>query len=242
MRFRMLIGVGGALVVVATAQLGSSAGAVRAHGPNLWAGNWTTSTGNLGFRLMSKEDIANAEHEARVAQLFDKLPCHGPQYYRGGYFSTSDAGKIIGCGTPTRLAGRYVSINKANIAGSFSLRIVSRKPLRFGGDDSTYTPDPRAGQPATKHPWTGNWVRDFRGDGRCGSTAFLTVVTPKIGLLQTETLKATPASATSFTFELKRAREQTWHRLARGRGNSFKFVARIAGHFDVRVTVTENGK
>jgi len=48
MPFRVLIGVGGILVLLASAQLGSSDGAVRPHGPNLWAGNWTTSTGNLG--------------------------------------------------------------------------------------------------------------------------------------------------------------------------------------------------
>ena len=235
-RLRAFIGFG-VLVISACTLLGSAGGAQPVHGPNLWAGSWTTSTGRLAFRLLDKEEVANAKGEARHRELYDRLPCRGPQYYRGGYFSDRDAGKVLGCGTPERLSGRYVSNNNPKNAGSFSIKITTRTPLAFAG---SYTPDPPPGKRAKSSRWTGSWQADFAGDGCCALA--VVVSSPTITLLQPEQLKANPASGTTFTFEIRRPREVAWHRLARGTDDTHRFMARIPGHYLVRVTVSSKGR
>jgi hypothetical protein len=158
----------------------TTAVAASSHGPNLWSGQWNTSTGGLGFRLMTASDISVAKTEAQHKQLYDQLPCNGPQYYRGGYFNSTDAGKVLACGTPMRLQGRWVSNNDPTNHGSFDIaidtidvslvadsgiagddeRATPASPLAF---DGVYTPDGKA----FDHRWTGQWSSDFGGDGCC---------------------------------------------------------------------------
>ncbi|MDP9226782.1 MAG: hypothetical protein M3P18_23655 [Actinomycetota bacterium] len=128
---------------------------------NLWAGQWSTSSGGFALRLLYPTDIEIAKTESGAAQLYDKLNCPGPQYYRGGYVDPGDRGKIIGCGTPHHLFGRWLSNDDGN-AGSFDITISSTSPLKFTG---WAQPD---GQ-TTKDTWTGSWLSHFAGDGCCGA-------------------------------------------------------------------------
>jgi hypothetical protein len=216
----------GLLLVFAAVVLTVADASGPVHGPNLWAGTWSTSTGRFALRLMDSEDIANARKEARHAQLFDRLSCRGPQYYRGGYVSGSDTGKMIGCGTPTELTGRYASDRNTTSAGSFSISITTRIPLAFSG---SYTPDSGA-----SYPWKGTWQSDFPGDGCCALG--LSVSAAKVDLLQTVTLRARPASGTSYLFEIKRTSDLAWDRLASGPSDTYQFQTKIPGHFQVQVT------
>jgi GDSL-like lipase/acylhydrolase family protein len=130
------------------------------HGRNLWSGQWTTSTGGFALRLFLPGDLAIAKQEPRRTQLWNKLPCkNGPQFYRGGYNNPDDRGKIMGCGTPTRLRGRWSSNDFPNANGSFDITITSRSPLRFKGKA---TPD--GGKPSA---WSGTWKSHFGDDGCC---------------------------------------------------------------------------
>jgi GT2 family glycosyltransferase len=77
-------------------------------------------------------------------------------------------------------------------------------------------------------------------------TVAITVPVPVIKLGQTETLQATltpaTAKATNFVFQAKRAAAATWTQLASGPSATFAYKATIAGHFNVRVVATVNGK
>lgn len=142
----------------------ASAGGSRAsHGPNLWSGRWITSTGSFALRRLHPDEIQTAkEPGADKGQLFAKLPCKsGPQLYRGGYASGGDLGKIMGCGTATTLRGRFLS-NVNGAAGSFSIHISSRQPLKFAG---TFSADSGGGS----QTWTGTWSNHFGGDNCCSS-------------------------------------------------------------------------
>ena len=132
--------------------------ATKPAGPNLWAGDWKTSDGTVGWRLLSPPEIANARRAPEHGELFDKLPCKndGPQFYEGGYVA-GESGKVIACGTPTQIEGRWLSAVTATNHGSFTLEINSQQPLTFRG---TATPD--GGKP---FPWTGSWLKHFAGDG-----------------------------------------------------------------------------
>jgi len=244
MRSRLLTVVG-LLTLAAGLLLGTARAVKPPHGPNLWAGTWTTSTGRLGLRLMDSRDLAVAKSETRRRDLFDRLRCHGPQYYRGGYVSGSDTGKVIGCGTPRHLTGRYLSDNRAIGGGSFDISnnaktpiiVDNTPPLTFAGN---FTPDTVAGKKRTRTRWTGSWQDDFIGDGCCALAVIAS--SSRVELGQTVTLRARPASGTTFTFEIKRAREQSWYRLAKGVADTFRLAARIPGHFDVRATTVVGGR
>lgn len=152
-------------LVIALAIAGSSfsagpaSGFEQRHGPNFWAGQWTTSTGGVAFRVLDENDIKIARTEQRHALLYDRLPCKdGPQFYRGGY-TGSNRGKVIACGTSASLNGRWSSNDISTDNGSFTIAITSRHPLKFSG---TATPD--GGRP---FKWTGSWDRHFGGDGCC---------------------------------------------------------------------------
>ena len=141
--------------------LGLASGAVGAappHAPNLWAGDWKTSDGTVGWRLLRPSELRDAaEITPGHAQLYDKLPCkEGPQFYEGGYVA-GDAGKVIACGTPTEMEGRWLSDTNPGNHGSFTLKINSLNPLTFAG---TAVAD--GGSPFS---WTGSWKSDFGGDG-----------------------------------------------------------------------------
>jgi hypothetical protein len=124
---------------------------------NLWAGEWKTSTGGFALRLLGPSDIAIAKTEPGAPQLYDKLKCPGSQYYRGGYVDPGDKGKIIACGTPTHLYGRWLSNDNGN-TGAFDITITLGTPPVFTG---WAQPD---GQ-ATQDTWTGTWLSHFAGDG-----------------------------------------------------------------------------
>lgn len=90
--------------VVATAAwlvAGSSLAGSSDHGTELWAGQWTTNTGGVAWRAFNEQDLNTAKTGKDAKELFNKLPCKdGPEFYRGGYTSGGDRGKIMGCGTP----------------------------------------------------------------------------------------------------------------------------------------------
>jgi len=136
---------------------GAAAGPVATHGPNLWAGDWNTSSGKVGWRLLRPSEIRDAQSADDHKELYDKLKCHdGPQFYEGGYAAV-DEGKVIACGTPTEIEGRWLSNVRATNHGSFTLEINSQNPLTFTG---TAVPD--GGKPFR---WTGRWFKAFGGDG-----------------------------------------------------------------------------
>ena len=100
---------------------------------NYWAGTWTTSTGGFALHLLHPSDIEIAKKGQDAAQLYNKLgSCPGTQYYRGGYVDPGDKGKIMGCGTPTHLVGRWLSNDDGN-TGSFDISISSTNPPKFTG-------------------------------------------------------------------------------------------------------------
>lgn len=133
------------------------------HGRELWAGQWTTSTGGVAWRVFLEGDLENAKKGRDAKELFDKLPCkNGPRFYRGGYTAGGDRGKIMGCGTPTGMRGRW----RSNVGGqfqngSYEIRISSRNPLKFTG---TFRQDD-----GVTGKYTGTWSSHFDGDGAEGA-------------------------------------------------------------------------
>ncbi len=143
--------------------VGGSTAAQADHGAELWAGQWTTSTGGVAWRAFNEDDLEIAKKGKDRVELFDKLPCkNGPQFYRGGYTAGADRGKIMGCGTPTYMRGRWLSnVGGSFQNGSYEIRITSRKPLKFSG---TFTQDD-----GVTGKYTGTWASHFDGDGCCGA-------------------------------------------------------------------------
>jgi len=138
----------------------SSAGPSN-HGPELWAGQWTTSTGGVAWRAFNEQDLRIAKTGKDATELFNKLPCkNGPRFYRGGYTAGDDRGKIMGCGTPTNMRGRW----RSNVGGqfqngSYEIHISSRNPVKFKG---TFRQDD-----GVTGAYTGTWASHFDGDGCC---------------------------------------------------------------------------
>jgi Putative peptidoglycan binding domain len=153
------------------AVLGLAAWAVAAslaarsdHGSELWAGQWTTSTGGVAWRVFLEGDLENAKKAKDAVELFNKLPCkNGPRFYRGGYTAGGDRGKIMGCGTATSMRGRWMSnVGGQFQNGSYTIRISSRNPLKFTG---TFRQDD-----GVSGPYTGTWASHFDGDGCCAKS------------------------------------------------------------------------
>ena len=157
---RALTGLG-ALMIAGVWLLGGSAAAPVDHGPNLWSGKWTTSTGSVAWRAFNEQDLENARTGSDAKELFDKLPCkNGPQFYRGGYAAGGDRGKIMGCGTPTNMRGRWLSnVGVSYVNGSYTIHISSRNPLKFSG---TFRQDN-----GVSGSYTGTWSNHFEDDGCC---------------------------------------------------------------------------
>ncbi|MGZ5393879.1 MAG: peptidoglycan-binding domain-containing protein [Mycobacterium sp.] len=144
---------------------GSSWASSSDHGSESWAGQWTTSTGGVAWRVFTEGDLKIAKTGKDAAELFNKLPCkNGPHFYRGGYTAGGDKGKIMGCGTATSMRGRW----RSNVGGqfqngSYTIRISSRNPLKFTG---TFRQDD-----GVKGAYTGTWASHFDGDGCCPNAA-----------------------------------------------------------------------
>ena len=160
---RLLRSVGAVASLLAAAgvwSLGGSSAAPTDHGRNLWAGKWETSTGSVSWRLLSESEIQTAKKTPDAKELFNKLPCkNGPQLYRGGYAAGADRGKIMGCGTPTNMRGRWLSNVGGNFQnGSYAIHISSSSPLRFTG---TFRQDD-----GVTGKYEGTWLRHFE-DGCC---------------------------------------------------------------------------
>ena len=122
----------------------------------IWASAWSTSTGGFTFYKMDAAGIQNAKQEKYAGDLYKKLKCPGPQFYRGGYLNPNDRGKIIGCGTSTHLYGRWRSNVDGN-TGAFDISITPGDPPKFTG-----WAQPDGG---SRGPWTGTWLRYFDGSG-----------------------------------------------------------------------------
>ncbi len=160
MRLRQISAVLVALVAAAWMVAGSLAGGSD-HGSEFWAGQWTTSTGGVAWRAFNEDDLRIAKSGKDAIELFNKLPCKsGPHFYRGGYTAGGDRGKIMGCGSPTRMRGRWMSnVGGQFQNGSYDIRISSRNPLKFTG---TFRQDD-----GVTGPYTGTWASHFDGDGCC---------------------------------------------------------------------------
>ena len=141
--------------------VGGSSAVPTDHGPELWAGQWTTSTGGVAWRAFNDQDLEIAKTGKDAKELFDKLPCkNGPRFYRGGYSAGADRGKIMGCGTPTNMRGRWLSnVGGGFQNGSYVIHISSQDPLKFTG---TYRQDD-----GVTGKYTGTWSSHFGGDGCC---------------------------------------------------------------------------
>ena len=144
---------------------GSSLASSSDHGTELWAGQWTTNTGGVAWRAFNEQDLNTAKTGKDAKELFNKLPCKdGPEFYRGGYTSGGDRGKIMGCGTPTSMRGRWLSNVGGNyVNGSYEIHISSRNPLKFTGK---YRQDNGA-----TGTYSGTWASHFDGDGCCEEPA-----------------------------------------------------------------------
>jgi hypothetical protein len=131
---------------------------------NVFAGQWTTNTGGVGFRVVSSSD----GRQAITAQ--GGTPCSKPTvYYRGGYYdpASGHSGKVTGCteGSPEHMVARYVGdpATDPGAAGGFDIHFVpptKASPATFKG---TYTSS--AGTPGS--PYTGVFKDHFQGDGCC---------------------------------------------------------------------------
>ena len=119
----------------------------------------------FAWRAFNEQDLNTAKTGKDAKELFNKLPCKdGPEFYRGGYTSGGDRGKIMGCGTPTSMRGRWLSNVGGNyVNGSYEIHISSRNPLKFTG---TYRQDNGA-----TGTYSGTWASHFDGDGCCEEPA-----------------------------------------------------------------------
>ncbi|MGI9657594.1 MAG: hypothetical protein ACR2OD_01700, partial [Gaiellaceae bacterium] len=126
------------------------------HARNAWSGSWDTSFGGFALRYLS-EDAAKDLSAADV--LFNRLNCEpDAKYYRGGYTSGGDAGRIMFCtkAGDDRLDGRFISNSDSSNLGSMDLRLVRGEPHTFTG---TFTPDG-----GSAGDWSGTWRDHFGGD------------------------------------------------------------------------------
>lgn len=153
--------------VMGAVVLASPAGG--SHGPNRWAGKWNTSTGSLSLLVMSSQEVEAAKTAADSGQLWDKLPCKaGPRFYRGAYSTgQGDRGKVLGCGTSTRLRARFLSTGRfRGAAGSFTIKNSESReaPLTFTG---SYREDSGG-----SGRYTGTWTGHLPGDGCCQPSVY----------------------------------------------------------------------
>ena len=124
------------------------------HRNRVFSGQWTTNTGGVGFRW-----VTGAEGAPAIRSL-GGTACPGPsEYYRGGYVSGSETGKVTGCtvGGPKRMRARYRSDDGA-AHGTFDVTFVP--PNTFKG---SYHTDAGA-----NGPYTGAFKAHFGGDGASG--------------------------------------------------------------------------
>ena len=129
------------------------------HGETIWAGKWLTSTGTLRLSVPSAQQVAALKSDSNSSLLWARLTCKdGPQFYTGTYGTKQgDIGRVVACGTKSRLFARFVSTGRfSGAAGTFNIAIAAGTPLRFTG---SYTED--AGGLG---PYTGQWELHFRGD------------------------------------------------------------------------------
>jgi hypothetical protein len=162
MRLRRALALVGALAAAGASLFVTGSSAVPSdHGTEPWAGQWTTSTGGVAWRAFNEQDLEIAKRGKDRTELFDKLPCKdGPRFYRGGYTAGADRGKIMGCGTPTNMRGRWLSnVGGQFQNGSYEIHISSRNPLRFTG---TFRQDD-----GVSGVYSGTWSSHFDGDGCC---------------------------------------------------------------------------
>ena len=153
-----------ALALTAAVLVAGSEAAFGNHTKYYWAGSWTTHFGTVAWRVMDAQDLQTAKTSSDSTVLFNRLGCSGgATYYRGGYQSGDDKGKIMGCATGDQkhMLGRFVS-NLNGISGSVDLRIVATNPPRFSG---TFRED-RAG--GSSGAYSGTWQRHFAGDNATG--------------------------------------------------------------------------
>ena len=90
---------------------------------------------------------------------FKLLDCkHAAGFYRGGYVSGEDNGKVVACGTPDSLSGRWLSHTNPANQGSFDIQLSSQ--TRFVGQAHSDIV-------AAPFDYSGTFLAHFGGDGCC---------------------------------------------------------------------------
>ena len=208
------------------ARLGRRA-AVSADAAHPFAGVWITFSGKgrLGLELVgaSKGEKAVAFYRALSGPPATCKP--SVAYYTGYYQVSGDSGQIAGCTTDA--TGRELRAWYKSGAGEQHGTV----DITVNSDDTSFKGTYRELSNHSGGPYSGTLI-----------PATGMVAGYPVGLLDTEVLRAAPASASNYKFEIKRSSDATWTLLASRASATYQFVARIAGHFQVRVIATVNGK
>ncbi len=213
------------VIVLVVCSLGTAT-AVSADAAHPFAGAWITFSGKgrVGLEVVSasKGEKAVAFYSALSGPPATCTP--GVAYYTGYYQVSGDSGQIAGCTTDA--TGRELKAWYKSGAGE-----------QHGTVDITVNSDD------TSFKGTYRELSNHSGGSYSGTLipAAGIVAGSSVGLLDTEVLRATPASASNYKFEIKRSSDATWTLLASRASATYQFVAKIAGHFQIRVIATVNG-
>jgi len=203
-----------------------------------FAGNWkTVASGVAGILTINFQDPAKGAASTAYESHGTASCVRDATYYAGDYQTGSESGQIAGC---TDASGDRLML-WYNSAGGGQQGTVS---IMIGAGDTTFSGTYANTAIKTTGSYAGTFTSDFDGSGRTAAgptTVALTVSDDSPLLRATVTLTAAPASAANYKFEIKPSSGASWTILATGRRSSAQFVPRIAGYFDVRVSVTANG-
>jgi len=127
-RIRSSLALGGLLACASA--LGFASASLATHGPNVFAGNWSTTAGGQAPGSLSLKVVSAATGVPQL-QGFGGQPCPNPTtYYSGTYSNLGESGVIVGCTpTPNHLVGRFQSNTKPQPGHS-----------AYGDGDITFTP------------------------------------------------------------------------------------------------------
>ena len=204
---------------------------------NPFAGNWSTFNGTGTLTLNRQTPAKGAASTAFYSKGTANCPS-GTTYYAGNYrVSTGESGEIAGC---TDASGRHLMLwYRSSVNGN-----RGTVTLTMSSNDASFTGTYQNLAANTSGAYDGTFTSDFPDSGRTapgGASRPRIAVESPVVLLGAETWRATPNGATNYEFEIKRASAATWIELANGRSDTYHFVARVAGHLDVRVIETTDG-
>jgi hypothetical protein len=215
------------VVIVLVVGAFGTASAVSADLAHPFAGTWKTFSGKgrLGLEVVSPSKGAKAV-AFYSAVSGTPVTCRPSVVYYTGYYQVSgDSGQIAGCTTDA--TGRELTAWYKSGAGEQHGTV----DITINSDDTSFKGTYRELSNHSEGSYSGTLI----------PAAGILVGSP-VGLLDTEVLRATPAGASNYKFEIKRSSDATWTLLASRASATYQFVARIPGHFQVRAIATVNGK